>query len=124
MNEHAVDAYGQDFHTQFLKLRVFLGDRRELGASNEREIPRLKAKEYPPAEILGELEIDELALVVPRRREIRGFPSDQDHFRFLLGLLLTFARLRRCPRHGSADWPGATGIQFFRHCSLVIFWSL
>jgi hypothetical protein len=86
VDEHAVNAHGQDFHAEFLELALgmFLGDRRELRASNEGEIPWVEAKQHPFAEILGKLEINELALVISRRGKVRGFPSDQDHFRFLL----------------------------------------
>jgi hypothetical protein len=95
VDKHAVDTHGKNFHTQFLKLGIFLGDRREFCSSNEGKVPRIKAKHYPFTEILGELEVDELALVISRSGEVRGFPSNQDHYRFLLPFLLVCTLVRR-----------------------------
>jgi hypothetical protein len=95
VNEDAVDARGQYFHTELLELGVFLGDRRELRASNEGEIARVEAKQHSFAQILVEFEIDEFALVIRRRGEIRGFPSDQDDLRLLLALLMRWVLVRR-----------------------------
>jgi hypothetical protein len=88
VNKHAVDTCRKDFHAEFLKLGIFLGDRRELCSSNESKVPWVKAKQDPLAEILGKLDADKLALVIPRGGEVRGFPSNQDHLRFLLPFLL------------------------------------
>jgi hypothetical protein len=79
VNEHAVHAHGQYFHSELLELGIFLGDRRDFGGSNKGEVTWIEAQQYPFPEILGEFEIDELALMIGRRFEVWGFSSDQDH---------------------------------------------
>ncbi len=52
---HAVDADGQNFDAQLLKLRIVIGDRRYFGRSDKGEIARIEAQHNPLAQIIRQL---------------------------------------------------------------------
>jgi hypothetical protein len=77
---HTVHAQGQNFSAQFLKRRIFDGDRRQLRRSNGSEIPQIKEEQNPAAAIIAEMHAVLLSPTVGVGRKIRGlFPDFNLH---------------------------------------------
>jgi hypothetical protein len=52
VHKDAVDTHRENFNAKLLKFRVFLGDRRDFGRSDKREIPGIETEDHPLPKIL------------------------------------------------------------------------
>jgi hypothetical protein len=84
VGEIAVHTDGYDVDSEFLKFRIFDGDRRQFGWSDAGEIGRVKAQHYPLTPEIGKGDIFSGAFVKRPGGEIRGLSAYQYvHFHYL-----------------------------------------